>query len=122
MSYSSDNYAKYNEEHNAKMARRNDFNKFTQAQMMINVNELVNAELYNRVSLISCNSIKYLKQHHTPQEMRGVLLATYPYKYCDGKFVKDEVTAPRKENRGISNTTFIKKNWNGNTPIVTLMV
>jgi hypothetical protein len=72
--------------------------RFAKSLMRINVNELVNAELYNRVSLITSYSIKHLKKNYTPQDMRGVLLKAHPYNYA----IKSSCAAPRKKNRGIS--------------------
>ena len=78
------------------------FRCFANSLMLINVNELVNAELYNRVSLITSYSVKHLKKNYTPQDMRAVLLQADPNKYIDGTPIKGSCTAPRKENRGIS--------------------
>lgn len=81
---------------------RKRFRNFVATLDQINVNELVNAELYNRVSLITSHTIKHLKRNYTPQDMRAVLLKVAPNKYFDGNSVKGECTAPHKENRGIS--------------------
>ena len=78
------------------------FSRFANSLMLINVNELVNAELYNRVSLITSYSIKHLKKNYTPQDMRAVLLQADPNKYIDGTAIKGSCTAARKKNRGIS--------------------
>ena len=78
------------------------FSRFANSLMLINVNELVNAELYNRVSLITTYSVKHLKKNYTPQDMRAVLLKADPNKYINGNAIKGSCTAPRKENRGIS--------------------
>ena len=94
------------------MAERQRFRKFTESLMLINVNELVNAELYNRVSLITSYSMKYLKANYTPQDMRAVLLKVCPDKYIDGRLVKGDCTAPYKQNRGISRTD-AKSYWVG---------
>lgn len=77
------------------------FKQFTNGQYRINVNELVNAELYVHLSAMTPKSIDYLKKRYTPQEVRGILLGADPKKYTSGKFVTGECTAPRKENRGI---------------------
>ena len=91
------------------------FNEFTQDQYRINVNELVNAELYVRLSAMSAKSIDYLKKHYTPQEVRRILLGADPMKYTSGKFVTGECTAPRKENRGIDYNISGKKYYCGST-------
>lgn len=62
-----------------------------------NVNELVNAELYAKVSALTGESIAYLKRNYTPQEMRGSLLLCYK-DYYEGPIVE----GPRKKNRGIT--------------------
>jgi hypothetical protein len=77
------------------------FRKFTKSQYRINVNELVNAELYNRASIISGETILFLKNSYSPQQIRAFLLTVQPTNYQDGMYVKYNVTAPKKNNRGI---------------------
>jgi hypothetical protein len=77
------------------------FRAFTKAQFKINVNELVNSELYNRASMISGDTIRVLKNSYTPQQMRAFLLIADSKQYQDGCYVKYHVTAPKKKNRGI---------------------
>lgn len=96
MAYNSSRYMTVEE------SSRQQFSRFVNSLMLINVNELVNAELYNRVSLITSYTIKHLKQNYTPQDMRAVLLKTDPNKYINGNAIKGSCTAPRKKNRGIS--------------------
>ena len=86
--------------HNERLA----FKQFTKAQFKINVNELVNAELYNRASIISGDTIRSLKTNYTPQQMRAFLLIADSKNYQDGSFVKYDVVAPKKMNRGIDYT------------------
>lgn len=66
-----------------------------------NVNELVNAELYAKVSVVTGKSIAYLKRNYTPQEMRAALLLRYK-EYYEGPLVTRGNTAPHEENRGIA--------------------
>ena len=86
--------------HNERLA----FKQFMKAQFKINVNELVNSELYNRASIISGNTISSLKTNYTPQQMRAFLLIADPKNYQDGRYVKYDVVAPKKMNRGIDYT------------------
>lgn len=85
-----------------KLNDRMKFRAFTKAQFKINVNELVNCELYNRASMISGDTIHDLKAHYTPQQMRAFLLIADPKQYQDGCYVKYDVVAPKKKNRGIN--------------------
>jgi len=64
----------------------------------INVNELVNAELYTRVSHESGDSKKYLMQNYTPQQMRGILIQNSKNYYAGNACLN-----PKKINRGIVN-------------------
>lgn len=66
----------------------------------VNVNELVNAELYARVATGTVYTVAYLKRNYTPQEMRGVLLRNKRV-YYEGELVAKSCCAPKPENRGV---------------------
>lgn len=67
---------------------------------LVNVNELVNAELYARVATGTVYTVAYLKRNYTPQEMRGVLLQNKRL-YYEGELVAKSCCAPKPENRGV---------------------
>lgn len=66
----------------------------------LNVNALVNSELYAHVSTFSAKTVAYLKRTYTPQQMRGVLLQKKDI-YYHGPEINTSCGAPKKQNRGV---------------------